>query len=487
MRIGISTTVLTGIAILWLVSGATARAEEAPVAAAERLAEAIRFRTISWEEDAERLDREAFLGFHAFLERSFPRVHASLRREVVNQYSLLYTWPGEDPNRNPVLLTHHFDVVPVVEETLDQWQHPPFAGAIADGFVWGRGTMDDKSGAMALLEAAESLLAVNFAPKRTVYLAIGHDEEIGGDEGAGATAALLRKRGVRFEFTLDEGGAVVSDTVPGLEPPLALIGVAEKGSVTVRVTARADSGHSSMPPRTTAIGRLARAIQRIEESPMPARVSGPTALLLDSIGPQMGFPLRMLAGNRWLFGPILRAYLRRNPATDALIRTTTAVTMVEGGVKPNVLPDTATATVNFRLQPGDTADAVLAHVRQAIEDDELEIELLRAREASPVADAESASFQLLRASLAEVMPDVVVAPFLCVGGTDTKHYVNLAENSYRFSALRVRPDDAKRAHGVNERIALANYAEYIAFNEAVIRRAAGKPANDQSSSEPASP
>jgi carboxypeptidase PM20D1 len=206
----------------------SAGAEDLPSSAAARLSEAIRFETISWGE-AERLDREAFLGLHALLERSFPRVHASLRREVVNQFSLLYTWTGTDPSQKPILLTDHFDVVPVVEETLGEWEHPPFDGAIADGFVWGRGSLDDKSGVLSILEAVEGLLAEGFAPRRTIYLAIGHDEEVGGDEGAGATAALLRERGIRFEFTLDEGGAVVSDTVPGIERPVALIGIAEKG------------------------------------------------------------------------------------------------------------------------------------------------------------------------------------------------------------------------------------------------------------------
>jgi carboxypeptidase PM20D1 len=469
---GIAGTI-AALAMLWVASAPVVRADQAPAvpAAAERLAEAIRFQTITWG-DAERLDREVFLSFHAFLERSYPRVHASLQREFVSEYSLLYTWPGEDPSRKPVLLTDHFDVVPVAEETLDQWQQPPFSGAIADGFIWGRGTIDDKSGTMALLEAVEELLAQGFAPQRTIYLAFGHDEEMGGPEGAGATAALLRERGVALEFTLDEGGAVTTGAVPGVEAPVALIGVAEKGYATIEITAHGEGGHSSMPPRTTAIGRLARAIQRIEEHPMPARVSGPAALLLDAVGPHMRFPLRMAVGNRWLFGPMLRRRLARSPATNAMIRTTTAVTMTKGGVKENVLPDTATATVNFRLLPGDTGEDVLAHVRDALDDDDVDIEMMTSHEASPVADPESASFELLRASLAETMPDVLVAPYLTVGGTDTKHYADLAENSYRFNPLRVGPDDIKRAHGVNERIAVANYAECIAFNEAVIRRAA---------------
>ncbi len=464
---------LAALALLGLATSQAAMAGGVPAVAgaAERLAEAIRLQTVSWQEEG-RLDREAFLGFHAFLARSFPRVHASLRREIVNEYSLLYTWSGKDTSRKPILLTDHFDVVPVAEDTLDEWERAPFAGAIADGFVWGRGAMDDKSGVLALLEAVEGLLAQGFAPQRTVYLAIGHDEELGGDEGAGRIAALLRERGVRLEFTLDEGGAVVRDAVPGVESPLALIGIAEKGYVTIEVTARAEGGHSSMPAHTTAIGRLARAIQAIEDNPMPARVSGPAALLLDEIGGHMKFPLGAMVEHRWLFGPILRSYLRGNPATDAMIRTTTAVTMVSGGVKPNVLPDRATASVNFRLLPGDTGEDVLAHVREAVDDDEVAVELVYAHEASPVADPKSAAFELLRASLAEVMPDAIAAPYLSLGGTDTKHYLELAENSYRFNALRAGPDDLARAHGVNERVAVDNYAECIAFNQALIRLAA---------------
>ncbi len=464
---------LAALAMIWVAFSPARGAETTPAvpAAAERLSEALRLQTIAWG-DPERLDREVFLAFHAFLERSYPRVHASLERELVSEYSLLYTWPGGDPSLKPVLLTDHFDVVPVAEETLDQWEQPPFSGAIADGFIWGRGAIDDKSGALALLEAAEQLLAEGFSPQRTIYVAIGHDEEVGGPDGAGATAALLRERGVALEFTLDEGGAVATGAVPGVDEPVALIGIAEKGYAIIEVTAHGEGGHSSMPPRTTAIGRLARAIQRIEEHPMPARISGPADLLLDAVGPHMRFSLRMLVGNRWLFGPLVRSRLARSRTGNAMIRTTTAVTMTEGGVKENVLPDTATATVNFRLLPGDTGEDVLAHIRKAVDDDEVDVELVSSRNASKVADPESASFELLRASLAEVMPDVLVAPFLSVGGTDTKHYVDLAENSYRFNPLRVGPADMERAHGVNERIGVDNYSELIAFNQAVIRRAA---------------
>jgi carboxypeptidase PM20D1 len=425
-------------------------------AAAERLSEAIRFQTISWGE-AERLDREAFLGLHALLERSFPRVHASLRREVVNQLSLLYSWPGTDPSQKPILLTDHFDV-PVVERcwrgsTLLRWRD-------RRRFIWGR---DPRRRRAAASWRRWRGCSPRVCPGPSTWPSATTIEA----RRAGATAALRRARD-RFEFT-DEAGQVA---VPGIERPVALIGIAEKGYVNLRVTARAPGGHSSMPPRSTAIGRLALAIQRIEEHPMPARVAGPAALFLDEVGGQMKFPLGMLVENRWLFGPILRWYLARDPATNAMIRTTTAVTMVEGGVKENVLPDSATATVNFRLLPGDTGDDVLAHVREAADDDGVTLELVPETEASPVADPASASFELLRASLAEVMPDVIAAPFLSLGGTDTKHYVGLAENSYRFNALRVGPEDRTRAHGVNERIAVSNYAECIAFNQAVIRRAA---------------
>ena len=430
--------------------------------AIERFAEALRFETISHQDEA-LLDRVPFLEFHAFLERSFPRVHATLTREVVADLSLLYTWPGSDPDRLPILLTHHFDVVPVPPEQLDEWEQPPFSGVVADGYLWGRGALDDKAGFMAIFEAVESLLAEGHAPDRTVYLAFGHDEEVGGDHGAGATAALLESRGVRLEFTLDEGMVVLEGLMPGVEAPIALIGIAEKGYLTLRITAKAPGGHSSTPPPHTAIGRLARAVQRIEDHPMPARLEGPALLTLEALAPHGPFALRLALSQRWLLGGLLERELESSRATNAMLRTTTAVTMIEGGVKENVLPPTATATVNFRVIPGDTPESVTAHVRSVLDDPEIEIHEVRATSPSPMASVESGSYQAIAAAIRATLPATLVAPGLVLGGTDTKHYVRLAENSYRFTPMRLGQGDLGRVHGLNERISTENFGELIRF------------------------
>ena len=463
---------LAGIALgIGLANGLAtgARAQGGADAAVHRLAEAIRFPTVSHQDPAQR-QRDVFLGFHEFLARSFPRVHATLRREVVAGLSLLYTWPGRDPGRPPILLTSHLDVVPVVPETLDDWEHPPFDGVVADGFVWGRGALDDKAGVLATLEAVEGLLAEGFAPAQTVYLAFGHDEEIGGDEGAAAIAKQLRERGVRLAFSLDEGLVVTEGIVPGVTQPVALVGIAEKGYVTLRITAHAAGGHSSRPTSDSAIGKLAAAVTALESSPMPARVEGPAAQMLDAIAPHASFPLGFVLGNRALFGPLVTSRLAGDPSSNALIRTTTAVTMLEAGVKENVLPPSASAIVNFRLVPGDRVQDVLDHVA-GVAGPEITIDTIRGDEASKVADAGSPSFAVVRRSIEAVFPGVLVAPGLVLGGTDTKHYGEVAEQAYRFAPVRARSEDLARAHGTNERIAVANYAEMIRFYATLVREA----------------
>src|SRR5262245_15132884 len=184
--------------------------------AVERLAQALRFRTVS-HDDPSQDDPTQLVALREHLERSFPRVHAQLRREIVGGHSLVYAWPGKRPDLPPVLLMGHQDVVPVEDERA--WSQPPFGGVVAGGFVWGRGTLDDKQAVLGVLEASEALLAEGFVPARTVYLAFGHDEEASGRRGARRIAELFRSRGVRFAFVLDEGGFYTEGTFPGLSVP----------------------------------------------------------------------------------------------------------------------------------------------------------------------------------------------------------------------------------------------------------------------------
>lgn len=442
-------------------------------AAAQRLAGAVRFPTIS-HEGGRNVETQAFLGLHQYLQASFPRVHQALRREVVADYSLLYTWPGWKPDLPPILLMSHMDVVPVEPGTEKQWTHPPFAGAIADGFIWGRGTMDDKVSVLGVLEGVELLLGQGFQPERTVLLAFGHDEEVGGVRGAAAIARLLESRGVRPAMILDEGGVIAKGMVAGLDSPVAMISTAEKGFVTVELTARGQGGHSSMPPRSTAIGLVAAAVQRLEQNPMPARIDGPTRESFEFLAPELPLGMRLPLANLWLFEPLVMKQFSGEPSSDARLRTTTAATMIRGGVKENVLPSEAKAWVNFRILPGDSVESVLEHVRGTVGPGiQVKISGTMATEPSPQSRTDADSFRLLQTTLSQVFPGMLASPNLLSGGTDTKHFQKLSGNVYRFIPVPFTAEDLERFHGTNERVGVQDYAGAVRFYAQLVRNAAG--------------
>ncbi|HJU89015.1 MAG TPA: M20 family peptidase [Gemmatimonadaceae bacterium] len=441
--------------------------------AAERLAGAIRIPTVSPEDSSDR-DSTAFRTFHTYLEQSFPRVHATMRRETIGLDALLYTWMGSDTTLAPLVLMGHMDVVPVAPGTDTAWTHPPFSGAIAEGFVWGRGSLDDKGTVLGVLEASEMLLARGFQPKRTVLLAFGADEERGGEQGAKRIATLLQRRGVKPMMVLDEGGTVITGAIPGVAEPVALVGIAEKGYLNVELSVRAEGGHSSMPPNNTAAGILARAITRVENNPLPATIRGGTAALFDAVGREMSFGMRAVFANRWLFDPVIERRLAARPATNATIRTTTAVTMLEGSPKANVLPHRARAIVNFRILPGESIASVLEHVRSTIDDSRVEADVSGvASEPSPLSPINDSTWARLTAVIRQAYPDVVVAPYLVVGGTDARHFRDLTPNVYRFSGARIVSEDLRRVHGTNERLSIAAYEEGIRFLAQLVRSMAG--------------
>ena len=445
-----------------------------PIPLAERLAAAVRIRTVSNQETAA-MDAEQFAAFPHYLEQTFPRVHASLQRETVGGYSLLFVWPGSSPDAaKPVLLMGHYDTVPVEPESEAAWTHPPFAGAIDGGFVWGRGTLDDKAGVLGTLEAVEMLLGEGFRPKRTVYLAFGHDEEIGGQAGAEAIAALLGDRGVELDLVLDEGGAIVSGFLPGSDGPVATIGIGEKGYVSVELAVETAGGHSSIPPAETAIGILSAAITRLQAHPLPASLDAFIRHSLDYIGPETPFLFRLALANLWLFGPIVEAQLSKAPATNAFLRTTTAPTILRAGLKDNVLPGSATGVVNFRILPGETVDTVLEHVRATVGDQRVRIRALPFPNGpSPLSPAEGPVFTLLQRTIGEVFPGAIVTPSLVLGATDSRHYTRLSKHVYRFLPIRLGPDDLQRIHGTNERIGVEDYGAVVEFYARLLRNAAG--------------
>jgi carboxypeptidase PM20D1 len=431
--------------------------------AALHLSQALQFPTIS-HEDPEDDEPAPFASFQAYLREVYPRLEAELERRRVGAGSLLYTWRGEGPDLPPVVLMAHQDVVPIEPGTEDSWTHPPFGGVVDGGFVWGRGAMDDKGALIATMEAVESLLGRGFRPKRTVYLAFGHDEEVGGSAGAAAVAALLKEEGIRAYFVLDEGGAIVEGMLPGVPRPVATVGVAEKGAASVELAVEIEGGHSSMPPRHTAIGILSRALVKLEGNPMPGTIEGPFRDMLLTVGREMPFSRKLVLANLWLFGPLVERRLAELPAADTMMRTSTAVTIVEGGVKSNVLPSKARAVVNFRIAPGDSVAGVLDHVRRVVDDPRVVVKEAReTREPSPIASTDAEGFRLVERTIRQLFPDVIVAPYLLPGGTDSRHYADLTPDIYRFAAIRLSREDLPRAHGTDERLAVDALAQMVAF------------------------
>lgn len=432
-------------------------------AVVRRLSGAIRLRTIS-HQDPTRVDGSVFEALHRHLERSFPRVHRRLKRERFSGYSLLYTWPGSDPSARPVLWLAHSDVVPV-EAGGARWAQPPFSGVVVDGYVWGRGAMDDKGQTLAMLEALEHLLSTGFRPRRTLLLAIGHDEEVGGHRGAKVMAAALASRGVRPQFVLDEGLVITRNMVPGVKRPVAVVGIAEKGYLTLELTVAGHGGHSSMPPPHTAVGILAAAIKKLEDNPMPARLTGVIRQLFEAVGPEMKFFQRMAFANLWLFGSKVKKKLAAKPATNALLRTTLAATVIHGSVKENVLPQRARALVNVRIHPHDSVAKVLGHARRVIADRRVKVRSgsERPSEPTPSSRIDSAGYRHLARTIRQVFPGTLVAPGLMIAMTDSRHYRSICKDLYRFAPLRISPKDRTRFHGVNERISVRNYLEMINF------------------------
>ncbi len=435
---------------------------------ANRLAEALRLETISYQ-DASKIPRGEFRALVELFERSYPRVHAALQRERVSELSLLYTWPGSDPSLRPILLAAHLDVVPVELGTERQWKHSPFAGEIADGYVWGRGALDDKISAVAILEAVERLLSEGHRPRRTILLAFGHDEEVSGAQGAAKIAELLRSRGVRLEYTLDEGSVGMEGGLPLLDVPVALVGTAEKGYLSVELLVRTAGGHSAMPPPQTSVGIVAAAVSAIEQNPMPGRLDGPAGELFAFLSPEMPFGLRVVFANPWLFGPVIRSQLSRAPSSNALLRTTTAPTMLEGSPKENVLPQRATAVVNFRILPGDTVAGVLERVRKVIDDPRVEVRALgNGVEPSPRSSSGARAFVLVARTVREIFPGAVVAPSLVLGSTDSRHYAPISDDVYRFLPVWLTPEDLGRIHGTNERVSVEALAQCVRFYRQLI-------------------
>lgn len=439
------------------------------------LSEAVKFRTISHPAN---FDRNEFLGLHGYLEKAFPRVHQELKKEVIGGYSLFYTWKGSQEALDPILLMAHLDVSGIAAGTENAWTFPPFEGLEADGYIWGRGTLDYKVGVTAALEAIETLLRQGIPIRRTIHLCFGHDEEVGG-AGAVQMAELLRSRGTHLNCVIDEGLSITDGIVPGIPKPVALVGISEKGLAVVELSVESpETGHSMAAPKRTTIGILAAAVKRLEEKKFPARIDGPTREMIRSLAPEMPAATRLALSNLWLFGGLVRSQFGKSPATNAVIRTTAGVSAFEGGGAFGAIPFKARALLRLSVLPGESIAATIESVRRMVDDPRVKIKPFEYgpmgipgfySEPSPVSSVNSPSFVALKQTIQQVFPEVCVAPGLVIAATDSRHFVELSDNVFRFCPFRLGPRDLARIHGIDERISIDDYERIVKFYIQLIR------------------
>lgn len=430
----------------------------------ERLQTLIRIPTVTIADESI-ADWSAHDRFIAALEELYPALHATLDREVVAGHSLLYRWTGSG-TADPLLLMAHYDVVAATDEG---WEHGPFSADVVDGTIWGRGTLDDKGDLAAVFEAVEALIIDGFAPSRDVYLCVGHNEESYGT-GARTIAELLASRGVRLGLVSDEGGAVVEGIFPGVTSPIAVIGVSEKGVTTLTLTVEQNGGHASSPPRTTATVRLARAIQRLNDHPFPARVSPPILEMVRTLGRNSSGAAKVFFSNLWLTRPLIGALFGRlSDETRAMTRTTAAVTQLSGSLAPNALAERAIATVNVRIAVGSSVAEMVAHVRSAIADDLVVVTVESPSEPSPVSRSEGEAWNAISNAVTAVYPGTVVTPYVMFAASDSRWFTGLSDSVYRFSPFRMTAEERATLHAKNERMSVDTWLDGIRFYEHLIR------------------
>ena len=443
----------------------------------EHLSKAISIPTISYPDKAD-VDFTQFDKFHAFLEEAFPLIHKTLEKEVVKEASLIYRWKGTRDDLDPIALLAHQDVVPISEGTEKDWTHEPFSGHNDGEFIWGRGALDMKNQLIGVMDAVETLLEEGFQPERDVYLLFGQDEEVvaSGDSGAKNIMLTLKERGIHLDAVLDEGGAIIPVNVKGIinNKELVGIGIAEKGYTDFEITVNSKGGHSSQPPVHSGLGELANVIKDIEGHQFKAELLPFVKELFSGIGRNCTYPVRLVMCNLNLLGPVLKYGMTKIPFTACFVRTTTAVTMAQGSPAANVLPQKSSITVNFRQMPGTTVEDVEKHIRKVCRNKDIEVKMLKAKEASKFSPTDSRVFKIIEELCMQNNKDSIVAPYLVMGGTDACFYEPICENIYRYAPYRASVELLRCTHGTNERIPVDAIAPGVAFFKRYIRKASAE-------------
>ena len=425
--------------------------------AQQNLSTLIKFETVS-NADYDKTDKAVFAAYRAKLKELYPNVTAASEYKELGNTAMLFKIKGKS-SENPSVLMSHYDVVPVEE---DRWQHPPFCGEIIDGVLWGRGTIDTKITMVGIMEALEDLLADGFMPENDLYLSFGGDEEVGGIS-APAVVDYMEANGIKPALVLDEGGAVVDGVFPGVNKPIAVIGIGEKGIAQVEFTATSSGGHSSTPPVHTAVGKLAKTIVNLENKPFKAQVTEPVAGLFGKVGPHSPFALRMVFGNMWLFKGLLgRLASVLGGEINAMMRTTVAATMAQGSKQHNVLPNVATANVNVRLLNNVNQQQAQAHFDSVCEKD-VTCRFISYQDASPYASTESEAWHKVEKAVGDTWRDAIVSPYLMLAGSDSRRFSRICRDVYKFSAMALSKEERGLIHNDNERIAVEKIDQCVEF------------------------
>lgn len=425
--------------------------------AIKHLQGAIRLATVS-HSDPYKTDWSVFREFREFLSETYPLIHEKMELQLINDFALIYRWPGSSKEK-PLMLTAHYDVVAATDE---DWEYPPFSGHDDGERIWGRGTLDDKGSLIAILEAVSSLLETDYVPPYDIYFVFGFDEEVGGDLGAREMALYFQENEIHFRYILDEGGAVTDGKSLGVEPDLAVIGIAEKGNNSFRFLFRGEEGHSSTPPHSTAVGKMAAFIHDVEQNPPKVRMTETLEATLKALAPYKSGAEALAMRNPRLFSPLISRILLKNKQTAAMLRSTIAFTMTEGGSGHNVLPRTASCVANIRILQGDTVEGILDHLRSLGHDFEIAEEIM-VNEATAISNVEGEGMLHTKEMIAKVFPDAVAIPYLMVGGTDSRFYDKVSDNVYRFLPNKLSREELATLHGRDEYISHENYFKMIEF------------------------
>jgi carboxypeptidase PM20D1 len=430
------------------------------------LQKAIQFKTISYD-DPQLMDTIQFKGFQQFIMHTYPLVFAKISVEKVNDFSLILHWKGKSATTKPIILMAHQDVVPIEEATIKKWDAEPFSGQIKDNFIYGRGAIDDKGSLISILESVELLLKQNFIPETDIYFVFGHDEEVSGLKGAKVVAKLFDDRKISPAFVLDEGGIITEYKVPGLNKTAAVVGIAEKGYQTLALKIDIPGGHSSMPEDKTAIDEMAKAVVKLKENPFESELTPTVRNFISYIGPEMPFVSKMAMANQWLFKPMILSTYAKSAAGNATIRTTTATTIFNAGIKENLIPGEAKITVNFRTQPGISRQDVIDHVKKVINNNDIKITPIgEGNEPKQVANIDDPTFKYIQKTISAFHKDIIVAPYLVLGATDARYFGNITSQIFRFTPFT----DPEGFHGVNERIKISEYKKGISFYYELIKK-----------------